>query len=262
MRNRILFYTFLLTVSALGFFSCRSLNPTNPYSSPIKHDLWDELLKAHVREDGLVDYQGFQRDNEKLQKYLTILQDSAPNNKWGESDQIAYWINAYNAFTVDLILRNYPLESIKDIGSSVQIPFVNSPWDIKFINIGGKKYDLNNIEHNILRKNFEEPRIHFAIVCASSSCPKLRTEAFTGERLDEQLTEQAREFLSDPSRNVLAQNKIQISRIFKWFGGDFEKKGSIQEFIDQYSDVDVNSGAQIEYLEYDWGINDLAKAKP
>jgi hypothetical protein len=144
------------------------------------------------------------------------LVNNPPDKKeWSESAQLAYWINVYNAFTIKLIIDHYPVESIKDIGSKIQVPFINSPWDIKLIEIEGKKYDLNNVEHSILRKDFEEPRIHFAIVCASFSCPKLRREAFTAEKLEEQLQEQAVDFINDPAKNSISKNKAEVSKIFQ-----------------------------------------------
>ena len=163
--ERILAISVLLISCEIGPFSAQG-------STPPSHEDWTALLSVHVSEAGFADYRGFQRDSIKLDQYLEKLSNHPPNqDKWSEEEQLAYWINAYNAYTVKLILMHYPVRSIKDIGSSIQIPFVNSPWDIKFIQIGDKKLDLNNIEHSILRKEFEEPRIHFAINCASFSCP-------------------------------------------------------------------------------------------
>lgn len=222
--------------------------------------IWDDLLKEHVSKDGMVDYKGFLKDRDILEKYLGILSANPPQSGWSEADELAFWINVYNAFTVKLIIDNYPLESIKDIGSKIQIPFVNTPWDIKFVKIGDATYDLNNVEHSILRKKFVEPRIHFAINCASFSCPELRAEAYTGAKLEKQLTEQAKIFLSDKRKNIIANDKeVQLSKIFSWFRGDFKKgeDGDFILFINQYSPIPLKKSTKISYMDYDWRLNDV-----
>ncbi|MEO9476897.1 MAG: DUF547 domain-containing protein [Cyclobacteriaceae bacterium] len=247
---------FLGLTSLIALVSCAQLNPVQAGTSPISHSLFDKLLKKHVDDVGLVDYKGFLADRDKLRQYLDLLSNNAPNNEqWTDHDQIAYWINAYNAYTIELILEYYPLESIKDIGSSIQVPFVNTPWDIKFFKIGGEKYDLNNIEHDILRKKWEEPRIHFAVNCASLSCPQLRAEAYTGAKLDEQLDDQARRFINDDFRNNISEDQASLSKIFKWFSGDFEKVMDVEKFINQYTDIKITDKTDVEYKEYDWSLN-------
>jgi hypothetical protein len=225
-------------------------------ADPVPHAPLTALLKKHVAADGQVNYKGIIRDSLQLNQYLKQLSDNPPQNKWSREDQLAYWINAYNAFTLQLIIRNYPLKSIKDIGSKVKIPFVNTPWDIKFVRIGKEKFDLNNIEHSILRGKFKEPRIHFAIVCASVSCPRLLNEAYTGSRVNQQLEEQARDFINDKSRNKVTANAAQLSQIFNWFRGDFTRNGTLTEFINKYSRIKINKNARITYLDYDWGLNE------
>jgi hypothetical protein len=225
-------------------------------STPV-HDTFDALLKKHVSSDGKVNYKGFIKDSVELNKYLALLSKTPPNAKWSREEQIAYWINAYNAFTIKLITRHYPVKSIKDIGSIILIPCVNSPWDFKFFVIGSEKMDLNTIEHEKLRKNFNEPRIHMALVCASKSCPILLNEAYTPAKLEVQLAKQTRAFLADPFRNQIKANELQISAIFDWYKMDFTKKGStVESFISTWSGQKVKSGAKISYLEYDWGLND------
>lgn len=226
-----------------------------PVEAAVSHALFSSLLKKHVTATGKVNYRGFIQDSTQLNRYLKLLSDNAPAPSWSRNDQLAYWINAYNAFTIQLIIRNYPLKSIKDIGSRIQIPFVNSPWDIKFIRLGKELYDLNNIEHDILRSKFNEPRIHFAIVCASVSCPKLLNEAYEGARINAQLEAQAIAFINDPSRNKVAPNQAQLSAIFSWFKGDFTKQGNLISFINKYSKVKVNQNAKISSLDYNWNLN-------
>ncbi|MDW7694179.1 DUF547 domain-containing protein [Flammeovirgaceae bacterium SG7u.111] len=251
----------LLVLMALALFtSCESVAERHTGSSPVSHEQWDALLKKHVNADGYVNYRSFLKDSTKLNEYLSVLSKNYPDsNKWSENEQLAYWINAYNAYTVQIVLRHYPLESIKDIGSKIAIPFVNSVWDIKFIEIEGEALDLNNIEHGILRKHFSEPRIHFAINCASESCPKLRNEAFVAEKLEQQLTEQTVGFINDPSKNQLAENEVKLSKIFSWFGGDFKKESSLVEFLNKYSKVQISEGADVSYLDYDWRLNESKK---
>jgi hypothetical protein len=155
-----------------------------------------------------------------------------------------------------LILAYQPEKSIREIGSDIQIPFVNTPWQIDFIELGGEKYNLDDIEHGIIRKNFNEPRIHFALVCASLSCPKLRREAYVGSKLDEQLDDQARDFLSDMKRNQISAKKLKLSKIFQYYADDFTEHGSLLEYINQYAPVTIYDDAVVEYLEYDWNLND------
>jgi hypothetical protein len=228
-------------------------------SYPVEHDLWDELLREHVEGSGKVDYAGFREDSSRLNAYLKLLEGNHPNRKhWSREERLAYWINAYNAFTVKLVCDHYPVESIKDIRRG--IPFVNSVWDLKFIRIEGGVYDLNKIEHGIIRKNFEEPRIHFALNCASASCPDLRPEAYTAEKLEQQLTEQTVRFLSDPEKNRISPERLEISRIFFWYKGDFKKGGKgIRAFIGKYTGEKIDANTPVDYIPYDWSLNDIEK---
>lgn len=249
----------LLTV-ILAFTSCLAGNDNTAKELPLlpapSHQLWDELVKKHVDKTGKVDYKGFQADRKKLKEYLDLLSSHAPNNKWSEKEKLAYWINAYNAYTVELVLQHYPVKSIKDIGGLVKIPGISSPWDIKFIKIGGEEYDLSSIEHKILRKQFNEPRIHFAINCASYSCPRLRNEAFTADKLEEQLQDQAVGFVNDSRKNHITANNVELSQIFNWFKGDFTKDKDLLAYIQQYSKVKINPKAKISFIDYDWSLNE------
>ena len=230
------------------------INGTKPVE---KADAWTSLLQKHVGKDGLVDYPGFKADKDKLQAYLNILSENSPANSWSTNDKIAYWLNAYNAFTIKLIIDHYPVKSIKDLGGKHQVIFFNTPWDIKFFSIGGKTMTLNRIEHRILRQEFREPRIHFALNCASLSCPKLRREAYDGSKLDEQLTDQAKEFLSDKSRNQLDPKTPKLSAIFSFYGKDIKKWSgkSVIGFINQYASVKIDENAEVDYLDYNWNLN-------
>ncbi len=218
------------------------------------HKQWDKLVKKYVNEAGMVNYKGFQKDKADLDAYLKTLSDNAPQSSWSENDQKAYWINAYNAFTISLILQHYPVKSIKDIGGSIYK--INTAWDIKFIKIGGDKYDLNNIEHKFLRRKFDDPRIHFAIVCASMSCAKLRREAYAGDKLDAQLEDQGRDFLNDKSKNNITADKAQLSKYFSWYSGDFTKKGTLANFINKYSKTKITEKTKTTSLDYNWSLNE------
>jgi hypothetical protein len=246
------FLSLLLSLSII-FASSSSFAQTKSHS----HETWNKLLKKHVTVDGKVNYKGFMKDSIELNKYLSLLSKTPPNEKtWSVNEQKAFWINAYNAFTIKLILQHYPLKSIKDIGSSIKIPFVNTPWDIKFIMIGNEKMDLNNIEHGKLRKLFDDPRIHCAIVCASISCPVLLNEAYFPATLDKQLSTQMRAFLKDPARNKISANSAQLSKIFDWFKMDFTKKGTLIDYLNTYAPVKMSANAKITYLNYDWNLNE------
>jgi len=253
MKNEIIAFTvitLLLLVNSCG------VKEYNSSSKPINHGIWDSLLQEHVTEDGQVDYKGIIKDSLRFYKYIGLLKNNHPNDaNWSKDEQLAYWINAYNAFTVQLIVDHYPVKSIKDIKNG--IPFVNTVWDIKFINIEGANYDLNNIEHGIIRKQFNEPRIHVAVNCASISCPRLRNEAFVVERLDSQLDDNLRYFLANPVKNKFSQKEVKLSKILKWYSGDFktEPYGNVRQMIKQYGPPHSEDAA-INYLDYDWNLND------
>jgi hypothetical protein len=227
-------------------------------TKPPSHEIYDRLLKKYVTADGKVNYKAFIKDSVELNKYLAIISATTPDEKtWSKNEQMVFWINAYNAFTIKLVTKYYPIKSIKDIGTGIQIPFVNTPWTIKFFKIGTERMDLDNIEHGRLRKKFDDPRVHMALVCASKSCPILLNEAYDPKRMDEQLAKQAKAFLADPFRNKIAADKPQLSMIFKWYGMDFNKgNGSVRKFVNTYSDVKMKPEAKISYLDYDWGLNE------
>ena len=213
------------------------------------HFLWNELLQKHVSANGNVNYKSFKIDHKKLLEYiniLAILKSKPEFDSISREEKLAFWINAYNALTIDLIIKNYPVKSIKDI---------KNPWEQRLWQFGDKWYNLEDIEHKILRK-MDEPRIHFAIVCASYSCPKLQNTAFTADNLEEQLTMASQEFLSDTNRNEISENTLKLSKIFRWFDKDFEQNGSLIDFLNKYSNVTISAKAKISYKDYNWDLND------
>ena len=250
------FYVIGIYVS-LNLIGCESTNlEFNKKAKPISHTLFDSLLKLYVDNAGNVNYEDFIKDSTQLNQYLKLLADNPPDTAtWDRNTQMAYWINAYNAFTIKLIVDNYPVKSIKDLNPTISVPFVNSIWDVAFFEIGGVKMDLNNIEHAILRDYYQDPRIHFAINCASISCPRLLNRAYISESLEIDLDQQAKEFINDPTKNKIQADEIEVSKIFLWFGGDFKKQGTLIDFLNRYANKKINNSADIDYMAYNWLLN-------
>ena len=212
----------------------------------IDHSQWNDLLQKHVSEEGLVDYNGFKKDREKLDAYLSKVSKMKPTEKWSIQEQLAYYINIYNAYTVDLILENQPLKSIKDIDGA---------WTKEIVQIGDVEISLGGIENSILRK-MNEPRIHFAINCASISCPKLLNEAYTAAKINEQLERATKEFINS-DKNEISKNSVKLSSIFDWYKKDFTEDGkTVLDYINKYSKVKVDAGTSISYKGYNWNLNE------
>lgn len=249
------------------------------------HDSWNDLLSRHVTTvnggyNTKVDYVGINAQRAKLQAYLKTLTAIKQNefDDWNYPKQLAFLINAYNAWTVEFILINQPsdelqeLKSIKDLGS-----MFSSPWSKSFIPLLGETRSLDGIEHGLIRSGldengklrYQEPRIHFAVNCASIGCPALREEAYTGDKLESQLEQQAVRFLSDKTRNIAKNNTLELSSIFKWYREDFEQgyreADSLEAFLALYSDslkltpTQLNSlkkeDMKVKFLKYDWNLN-------
>lgn len=245
-----------------------------------QHAPWTDLLAKHVHwiNGGVasqVDYAGLQQDQKQLEAYLEQLSGVYLSDftRWGKPEQLAFLINAYNAFTVQLILTEYPdLQSIKDLGS-----FFSSPWGKRFFSLLGTHRSLDEIEHRMIRAPgaFDDPRIHAAVVCASVGCPGLRDEAFVAERLEDQLEDSLKRFLADRSRNRYnaGNDRLEVSRIFDWYEEDFTSgfRGHTTHaaFLGDYAELladDENvrqriaaGQVEIDFLEYDWALNDLPR---
>ena len=213
----------------------------------IDHTPWDQLLQKHVSSNGNVNYEGFKSDIDRLNNYLVSISKIKPNTDWSRNETMAYWINAYNAYTIKLMLNNYPLKSIMDINGG-------KAWDLKFVEIEGEKYSLNNIEHDILRAKYFDSRIHFAVNCASISCPKLSNTAYFAEGLDQKLEKAAKEFINNYAQNTISSNKASVSKLFDWYKDDFTKNGTVKEYINKYSTTKLTTD-KISYKEYNWNIN-------
>jgi hypothetical protein len=204
------------------------------------------LLKKHVSKVGRVNYKGLKADKFKLDDYCNLLAANPVEKKWTKDKKLAYWINAYNAFTLKLIVDNYPVKSITDLHGG-------KPWDEKWIKIGVTKYSLNQIENEIIRPQFKDARIHFAVNCAAKSCPILMNGAFFENNLNAQLERQTIAFINNSTANTLSVDKIQVSKIFEWYAVDF---GNLKTFINKYSSTKVNADATITYKEYNWKLNE------
>ncbi len=238
----------------VGIWACSPPKPVGNNTEPVDYRIYTALLQKHVNEEGMVDYSGLLEERSKLDKFLTQLAHHPPADDWTENEKIAYWINAYNAFTLQLIIDHYPIDGIKEIGPILQIPYLNSVFDIRFININGVDLDLNFIEHQVLRKEFDEPRIHFAVNCASVSCPPLRREAYKADKLDNQLKDQAVRYITGP-HNEISEERMSLSKIFKWFNSDFTTNGSLVDFIKPYTPVAIDEKTKIFFKDYNWGLN-------
>lgn len=237
------------------------------------YSAYDGLLKKYVSPQGRVDYSSLEADPSELEQFLENVADlpRAQFDAWPTSRQLTFLINIYNAATLKLIIDHYPVDSIKEIGG-----FFRGPWDQSFIKLFGTTVTLNHLEHDILRKQYQEPRIHMALVCAAKGCPPLRNEAYTAEKLDKQLEDQSFRYLASGAglRIDRRKNVVYVSSIFKWYGADFRSiyapargfdglnptERALANFCSRYlspEDADYleKGGYDIKYLEYDWALN-------
>jgi hypothetical protein len=213
----------------------------------VDHSEWDKLLKKYVNSQGMVDYKGFKNNEAKLDAYLKMLSEKEPSNDWSVQELLAYYINLYNAATVKLIVENYPVKSIKDIDGA---------WTKGRVSVGNKELSLGGIENGILRK-MNEPRIHFAINCASISCPKLLDEAYSASKINEQLDRATKEFINSDKNEISASNP-KVSSIFDWYAKDYKVNGKqdVIGFINKYANTKINQGATLSYKNYNWELNE------
>ena len=224
------------------------------------HAIFDGVLKQYVK-NSRVGYAALKAHPQDLSRYLDQVAAVSKTEfkNWSEPQQIAFLSNAYNAYTLRLIIDHYPLKSIKVIGS-----FISGPWDQPVVKLFGETINLNTLEHKVLRVDYAEPRIHFALVCAAKGCPPLRGEAYVGPRLEEQLVDQAKQFLAEATKNRIAatERTVYLSPIFKSYGGDFEKKsGSVLAVLKPYwpENAIATDGFKIRYTDYDWSLNEQTK---
>jgi len=229
------------------------------------HQAWDALLKKHVvlidgGKASQLGYAAMAQDRAALRTYLGALSavTEAQFNGWSRPQQIAFLINAYNAFTVEKILSRFPnLDSIWDFGK-----IFGNPFKDEFFTLLGRGSSLDRIEHETLRKNYREPRVHYAVNCASIGCPMLREESYVAERLEAQLEEQARRFLSDRSRNRYRDGRLEVSKIFDWFKEDFEPRAHYFSRYASLLGMPQGAAPPLAFLDYDWSLNDSRSSSP
>ena len=252
--NKSRFLILLLIPFLFGFYGLIE----QAAASTDGHAIWAELLNKYVKPGG-VDYARFKSEEKKLDQYLKVLEHT-DLKRLSRQEKFAYYINAYNAWTIKLILSAYPgIKSIKDLGT-----FWKSPWKKKFVRINGELLSLDDIEHHILRPRFKDPRVHFAINCSAISCPPLRSEPYLGSLLDQQLDQATQSFINDPNSYRIEGDVFYVSRIFKWFAEDFNN--DVLGFYLKYTREDLKKKLaekkdviQIKYLNYDWSLNDIKK---
>ncbi len=213
---------------------------------PFNHDKWDRLLRKYVSAAGKVNYKGIKTDKATLESYLKELEENPIQDNWSKAKKMAYWINAYNAFTVKMIVDNYPVSSITKLHGG-------KPWDYKWIKLNGQTYNLNNIENDILRPVYKDSRIHFAVNCAAQSCPPLLNQAWTESNLNQLMDKQAIAFINNPKFNTIKKSEVEISKIFEWYAVDF---GIIIDYLNKYSNTKIDRNAKVKYKEYDWNLNE------
>ena len=257
MKNLLLIISLLF--SSLAFSAPKSelwsywdqSNESN--SGTISHATWQQFLDDYLVIDGqnhLVRYQAVSsNDRSQLKQYIGQLATTDPL-QFSRAEQYAYWVNLYNAITVELILDAYPVKSITKLGGL----FSFGPWGDEVITINGKALTLNDIEHRILRPIWQDPRTHYAVNCASLGCPNLQTQAFTAENTEALLERAAHEFVNSDKGVLVLQNKLQLSSIYDWFIADFGTQAQLIEHLNQYRTQPLSNVKNIDY-EYDWALN-------
>lgn len=226
------------------------------------HTLYDGVLRRVVR-DGLVDYRALKADPQDLKRYLDTLAEVAEGEfgSWTVPQRLAYLINLYNAQTLQLVVDHYPVRSIKRTAG-----WFGDPWKLSIVRLFGNRVTLDIVEHNLIRRHYAEPAVHFALVRGTRGSPPLRGEAYVPDRLYDQLLDQGRAFLASPPRNRIdaGKRRLYLSPVFKWYADDFTRKaGSVQAYVRIYFPEEVaavmqRGGFSIRYTDYDWSLNDLA----
>ncbi len=239
------FFTLLLILTALS---------AKPQTEEVK--VFDALLKTYVTSEGMLDYKGLRKNKVILNLYLNQLEETILSDNWSSNKAKAFWMNAYNAYTIKLIIDSYPLKKLTDI----KIKGRNA-WKIPFAKVGNRMYSLDYIEHKILRRWHDDPRIHVGINAGSVSGPRFPNYAFTEKNVDARLENLMKDFINDSSKNKISLTKIAVSKIFEWYQEDFTSSSSdtiidLIGYINKYSETKVNDNAEISYLDYDWSLNE------
>lgn len=241
----LLFFSLSFTTTVQAHFSNHQYEASvEKQPNAFSHAIFNGLLKKYVSAAGNVNYAGFKRDKVKLKKYLDQLKKAKPN-KLSRNEQVAFWINAYNAHTINLVVQKYPITSIMKLNGG-------KVWTTKKLSIGGRTITLSNIEKNILIKKYKEPRVHFAVNCAAKSCPPLMNKAWTGAKLNADLNRMTKKFISNKKFNKISGKSAKLSKIFDWYKKDF---GNVATFINRYSSSKISKKTTITYFKYNWNLN-------
>lgn len=253
-----------LGAAVLARVPLRAADPstTDAHTMTVDHAAWQSILGRYVSAspDGINRF-AYGRvsaaDKAALKAYLGALQ-GVRVSALGEGEQRAYWINFYNALTIDVVLDHYPVKSIRDIGGGL---FVTGPWKKELVAVEGRKLSLDNIEHDILRKTWRDPRVHYAVNCASISCPNLMREAFTGAKLEQMLNQGARDYVNHPRGAKIVNGKLTLSQIYEWYRRDFGSRDSeVIAHVARYAEPKLKAQlASIEFIagyDYDWSLNE------
>jgi len=250
MKKLILIVTAFFSLACFGnelIIEKNNLRKERVIDSKVDYSIWEMMLKVYIDDKGNVDYAKFKKNEKIFNNFLSELTNTRIDNSWIDSEKISFWINVYNAYTIKLILDNYPVKSIKEI---------KKPWTKKFFMVNGEYLSLGDVEHQILRKQFNEPRIHFAINCASKSCPRIVQIPYTAKNLDKLLERQTKEYINDPTLNNVNYNSYQLSKLFSWFSKDFRgAEGSVKNFINKYSEIAIRTQKNNGFKEYNWELN-------
>lgn len=215
------------------------------------HSILDRFLQSYVSSTGRVNYKAMKPKVDTLNKYLLELNEHSPASDWSKNERKAYYMNAYNAYTLKFVLTKYPVKSVKDISFSGK-----DVWNTRLVKLGGKAYTLTQVENDILRK-MGDARIHFGINCASYSCPRLWNHAFTAQNVNSQLTKLTKAYINNTKHNTLTEKKVAVAKIFEWYNEDFVKNGqSLIDYLNKYSKITISEKAKVEYLPYNWSLNE------
>jgi len=224
------------------------VKPLKPVKMVLIHDIFDALLRKYVNSTGSVDYVGLQKDKAKLTEYLAVLKSNPPQSSWSKNKEMAYWINLYNAFTMDAIVEKYPISSVMNLEEG-------KLWDRKKIVIAGESLSLNNIEKDKLLKRFKEPRVHFAVNCGAISCPPLLNKAWTEDNIQAYYDKQVKAFINNPKHNTISLKNLEASQIFNWYAGDFGGSDKVVAYFQKYSKTELEDNPKVRYREYNWKLN-------
>ncbi|MBI2258781.1 MAG: DUF547 domain-containing protein [Flavobacteriia bacterium] len=231
----------------LLFFLSASIS-SKAFSQELKYEPWNLLLNQYVSKQGNANYKALKKNTKLLNECTTYFKNHPFSKDWSLNEKKSYWVNLYNFYTIQLIVKHYPLKSIKEI----KVENKNA-WELPMIPYENKLLTLNELENKIIRKESKDARIHFLLNCASFSCPILLNKAITSKDIEQQLNTACKTFLNDKKRNKISSEQLELSALFSWYKEDFP---NLIEFIQEYTEITLNKNAKINYLEYNWNLNE------